>query len=140
MSTSVEAAVLAANAAFYTAFRHRDIVTMLSLWCKQGPVSCVHPGWPPMTDRRQVLKSWADILSNPGSPSVHCEAEQVLILAPGVATVLSVEMIGGQALAATNVFVLEDAQWRLSHHQASPMAGSFDPAEEETPPPGSAVH
>lgn len=149
MNDPVEAAVAAANRDFYAAFRARDVTTMLSLWVSRGPVSCVHPGWPPMTERRQILKSWAEILSNPGSPRVSCGSETVQVLGPGIATVLAVEVIGGQALAATNVFLLEDGQWRIAHHQAGPMAGHFDPDDEDGPedddlldegPDGAVIH
>jgi hypothetical protein len=51
-------AVLAANLEFYRAFTTRDAEAMDALWARRAPVACVHPGWPPLTDRDAVVESW----------------------------------------------------------------------------------
>ncbi|PWR19179.1 nuclear transport factor 2 family protein [Zavarzinia compransoris] len=132
MSKSVEAAVLAANRAFYAAFRRRDIRAMAALWSIKGPIACIHPGWPPLTDRDQVMEAWRQILANPDSPDVQVRGDEALLLSPTVAMVILVEVIAGHGLSATNVLVLEDGEWRLCHHQASPLAA---PAEDGGPAP-----
>lgn len=147
MSDGTEAQVLAANRAFYAAFRRRDARAMAALWAVRAPVACIHPGWPPLTDREMVLKSWGDILRNPASPKVQPRGEQALILGPATAMVILVEVIEDQALAATNIFVHEDGDWRLVHHQASPLAGALevsgaesDPDDEDEEPPSTLLH
>ncbi len=146
MSEGTEAQVLAANRAFYAAFHRRDARAMAALWAIRAPVACIHPGWPPLTDREMVLKSWSDILRNPASPKVQPRGEQALILGPSTAMVVLVEVIEDQALAATNVFVREDGDWRLVHHQASPLAGTIETAEaepeadEDESPPSTMLH
>ncbi len=146
MTMSVEQAVLAVNRAFYAAFRQRDARAMRALWARRSPVACIHPGWPPLTDRTQVLKSWTDILANPSSPQVVCHGEQVLMLGATAAMVLLVEVIEDHALSATNILVLEDGEWRLVHHQASPLAGTLQDEGDEGPdpddeaPPGGLLH
>jgi hypothetical protein len=50
-------AVLAANLEFYRAFTTRDVDAMEALWARQAPVACVHPGWPPLADRKAVMES-----------------------------------------------------------------------------------
>ncbi len=60
-------AVLFANAALYDAFETADLDLMEAVWI-DGPgaedVICVHPGWPPLRGRAQVLRSWAMIMAN----------------------------------------------------------------------------
>lgn len=147
MSEGTEAQVLAANRAFYAAFHRRDARAMQALWALRAPIACIHPGWPPLTEREMVLQSWKDILGNPASPKVEPRGEQALLLGPGTAMVILVEVIGDQALAATNVFVREDGDWRLVHHQASPLAGALemvevepDAEEPDDTPPSTMLH
>lgn len=117
-----EEAILAANRAFYRAFAGRDFDAMQGLWSKARPVACIHPGWRRLVGLDQVLRSWAEILSNPESPAVHARNEKVLAI-DEVALVLCDEIVGHAVLAATNVFALDPEGWRMVHHQAGPIAG-----------------
>jgi ketosteroid isomerase-like protein len=110
-------AVLAANLEFYRAFTARDIAAMDALWARQTPVACIHPGWPPLGDRNAIIESWEGILSNPDAPRIACVDEQV-ILYGDVALVLCEEELDGGTLAASNLFVRENDEWRIAHHQA----------------------
>ena len=65
MTADTDAAVLAANAAFYSAFATRDMTAMSELWAAEAPVACTHPGWPVLLGRDDVLASWRGILENP---------------------------------------------------------------------------
>ena len=60
--------VLAANAAFYDAFRRKDITRMKALWSDDEPVFCIHPGWAPLAGRESVIGSfaakWAPLTAN----------------------------------------------------------------------------
>ena len=49
------AQVLAANEAFYEAFRQRDMAAMEALWAQHAPVTCIHPGWEALVGRADVL-------------------------------------------------------------------------------------
>lgn len=110
-------AVLAANLEFYRAFAVRDIAAMDALWARQAPVACLHPGWTALRDRKAIVESWAGILSNPDAPRIACYDEQVFLYGD-VALVLCEEELEGGSLAASNLFVREDGEWRLAHHQA----------------------
>ena len=123
-------AVLAANLEFYRAFTMRDIAAMEALWARRTPVACLHPGWTALKDREAVIESWAGILSNPGAPRIACFDEQVLLYGD-VALVLCEEDIEGGTLAASNLFVREDGEWRLAHHQAGQVVR---PRAERRPP------
>jgi len=109
--------VLAANDAFYRAFAARDFDRMEDLWAAVAPVSCIHPGWNAVRGREPVLASWRSILSNPDSPAVVA-ANVTAHMLGGAAYVICEERVNGAVLIATNVFVVEAGEWKLTHHQA----------------------
>jgi ketosteroid isomerase-like protein len=113
-------AVLAANLEFYRAFTMRDFEAMDRLWARKATVLCTHPGWIPIAGRSAVMASWHGILANPDAPLVMCH-EDAAYLYGDIAVVLCEEELSGGHLAATNVFVKEDGQWRLVHHHSSPI-------------------
>lgn len=113
--------VKAANEAFYRAFGGRDFAAMEGIWARRQDLSCIHPGWRILSDREAVLESWRRIMENPASPAVVARYPRVHLHGP-TALVLCYEYLDDQVLCATNLFVMEDGQWRLTHHQASPCA------------------
>ncbi len=112
--------IISANEAFYEAFRGEDIAAMEALWAARAPCACVHPGWPPLIGRDDVLASWRAILRS-GAPDIRCAAARILMLGD-VAQVVCEERVGDHRLIATNVFVREDGRWAMVHHHASPLA------------------
>src|ERR1700691_3328522 len=94
-------AVLAANLEFYRAFTTRDIDAMEALWANTSPVACLHPGWPPLVDRDEIIDSWRGILSNPGSPRIICYDERVFLYGD-TAFVICEEEIANATLIASN--------------------------------------
>lgn len=117
-------AALAANDAFYTAFGAGDTPAMDACWSQHEPVLCTHPGWLPIHGRDDVMQSWKQILEN-GPPSVRWSDGQVAIVR-GVALVTCTEWLIDATLVATNIFVWEEASWKLVHHHASPLAEGAD--------------
>ncbi|MEE4381537.1 MAG: nuclear transport factor 2 family protein [Pseudomonadales bacterium] len=115
------ARALFANDAFYLAFAQRDLEAMDRLWARRHPVACIHPGWATLHERAAVMESWSGILANPDAPMVTVDHARALGFGDTV-LVTCYERIGDQALAASNLFVLEDGEARLVHHQASPCA------------------
>ncbi len=109
--------LLAANKRFYDAFSNHNAEAMERLWARHHPVACIHPGWPPLADRQAVIQSWRDIFRN-GGPLIDIQGARI-VFDGDIAMVLCFEMVGGQLLVATNLFVDEDGDWRLIHHQAS---------------------
>jgi len=124
---SDEPDVLLSNLAFYAAFAERDFDAMAELWATEAEVACLHPGWPLLEGRDDVLASWARILGNPGSPAVRC-ADARARVRDGFAWVTCREIIDDAHLVATNLFVFERGTWRLVHHQSGPLPGRPDPA------------
>jgi ketosteroid isomerase-like protein len=111
--------VLAANQAFFEAWSSRDAEAMDGLWSRHQPVSCIHPSWQPLTNRDQVMDSWRAIMRNPNQPRMIGGQATVRAILGDVAYVLYRQMVGGTPLIVTNVFVLEDAEWRVLVHHAS---------------------
>jgi hypothetical protein len=126
-------AVLAANLEFYRAFTTRDLVAMEALWARQSPVACIHPGWPPLTERDTVMESWQGILANPEAPRIACYDERVQLYGD-VALVICEEELDGGTLIASNFFVREDGGWRLAHHQAGQLVARRPQGRRERPP------
>lgn len=125
-------AVLFANEAFYSAFANRDMAALAELWSLEHPVACIHPGWPPLYGRADVLQSWQSILGNPSSPAIRCREARALLYGTA-AVVVCYEEIDGRYLIATNGFVREGRLWRMTHHQAGPTSGQpeAEPEGEE---------
>jgi hypothetical protein len=113
-------AVLAANLEFYRAFTTRDIAAMEALWAQVSPVACLHPGWPPLVERDEIIESWRGILSNPDSPRITCYDERVFLY-DDTAFVICEEELAGGTLIATNYFVREAGAWQICHHQAGQL-------------------
>ncbi|HEX5213671.1 MAG TPA: nuclear transport factor 2 family protein [Pseudolabrys sp.] len=123
--------ILAANAAYYRAFSDGDLKAMSRIWADDN-VSCIHPGWPVIIGRQAILESYREISRNPSQDRIDPRNETVLIGADE-ARVICVEFVGGAALAATNLFRRIDGAWRMTHHQASPIATLVEEAVSQTP-------
>lgn len=119
-------AVLSANRAFYHAFATRSLDAMDRIWARTAAVACIHPGARPILGRNEVMASWRDILSAGGGPRIEARGERALLLG-GTALVLCEEVLGAGVLAASNLFVIEDGDWRMVHHQAGPLAVEAPP-------------
>jgi hypothetical protein len=117
VSSEIRAA-LEANSRFYEVFADGDSDAMDGLWATTTPVLCTHPGSETLHGRDVVMRSWNEILDRP--PPIAHSGGQVAIIR-GVAFVSCLEHIGDGTLAATNIFVWEDQEWRLVHHQAGPL-------------------
>jgi len=121
-------AILFANEAFYAAFASGDFDAMKEIWAKDATVICTHPGWTVITGRDAVLKSWQSILENSEGSDLECRNPDAHIYGE-TAVVTCYEVIDGNALAVTNVFVLENGRWAMVHHHAGPTASAAPPPD-----------
>jgi len=128
---SDDEAVRDANRRFYEAFAARDLAALDALLARDAPSACVHPGWPPLVGRDEVLASWEGILGSGQSPAITFSDATVHLLGDA-AYVICIEHLPGGHLVATNVFVRESGAWKMSHHQAGAIA-DFAPADDEPP-------
>ena len=82
--------------------------------------------------RQEILESYREILRNPDQERIDPRNETVLA-AGDEARVICVEFVGGAALAATNLFQRIGGAWRMTHHQASPIAALVEEAMSQPP-------
>ncbi|GLW10271.1 3-dehydroquinate dehydratase [Microtetraspora sp. NBRC 13810] len=140
------AAVETANQTFYTAIEEADLDKMTEIWALDidgQQVSCVHPGWPMLTGRGEVLRSWALIMAN--TPYIQFVLTDVQVTVFGdVAVLTCAENIltagdAGEAsfaagkVVASNTFIRTTEGWRLWMHHGSPVLQGEDDAEDEEP-------
>ena len=125
--------LLFANETFYRAVSDRDFEALDALWSIAVPVSCLHPGWPPLNGRDEVMESWHGIITGPSPPLIDVVAPKAhLIETLGLVTCY--EQIGAEWLVATNLFIREGADWALFHHQSGPAGAPPDPDETDIAP------
>lgn len=127
-----QAAILFANDAFYVAFSKRDYEAMDRVWARHAPVVCIHPGWPALTGRAEIMLSWKRILENPSTSRIRSYNAQV-VMQGHIASVVCYEEVADAVLVATNNFVHEEGEIRMIHHQAGQCVNP-PPPEDKMPP------
>ncbi|MFE0101428.1 nuclear transport factor 2 family protein [Streptomyces sp. NPDC059009] len=144
-----------ANTAFYEALERGDFDAVSGLWLEDGEyhedaeISCVHPGWPVLTGRGEVLRSYALIMANTeyiqffltdvhigvaGDTALVTCTENILSGGPAPEAGEELGPLVGQLVVATNVFRRTSEGWKLWSHHASPVLAESDDSEsDETP-------
>jgi ketosteroid isomerase-like protein len=152
--------VEAANTAFYEALERGDFEEVSDLWltpsdlgvdeeyhdpADSGVISCVHPGWPVLTGRGEVLRSYALIMANTdyiqffltdvhvsvtGDTALVTCTENILSGGPAPAEGDELGPLVGQLVVATNVFRRTPLGWKLWSHHASPVLADGDDTED----------
>lgn len=107
--------VLRANDAFYDAVRAGDFSGLDNLWSRNRPVFVLHPGWTALTEREDVMASWAEIFVT-GSPPDVWPVDETVIMSASAALVHCSEIIGERKFSTTNVFVRENGSWHMTQH------------------------
>jgi ketosteroid isomerase-like protein len=141
-------AVEVANTAFYNAIEHGDLDLMEALWLdgSMAPdVVSVHPGWPMLRGRGEVMRAWAAVMA--ATPYIQFfltdvqtrVAEDVAIVTCSENVLTGVEgsegveggfgFTGGR-IVATNVFRRTSDGWRLWVHHASPVMNITEDDDE----------
>ena len=142
MTAELTAEVEAANTALYEALECADVDRMGLVWDESAPddVVCVHPGWPMLRGRGQVLRSFSAIMAN--TPYIQFFLTDVRVAVTGdVATVTCTENIltsvseddSSAQVAATNVFLRRADGWRLLVHHGSPVLGTVEEVDDDGP-------
>lgn len=156
-STDVEA-VEAANTALYEALERGDLEALEERWldpaleearggepAADADVSVVHPGWPVLTGRGEVLRSYALIMASTeyiqffltdveisvlGNTALVTCTENILSGGPAEEDGSVGPLIGG-LVVATNVFRrATDGSWKLWAHHGSPVLVDQDDARD----------
>ena len=129
-------AVAAANAALYEALERGDLDAVAERWLEEGDISVVHPGWPVISGRSEVLRSYALIMANTeyiqyfltdvqvsvaGDTALVTCTENILSGGPAEADGSAGPLVGG-LVVATNLFRRTPGNaWKLWSHHGSPV-------------------
>jgi ketosteroid isomerase-like protein len=131
-----EAAVRAANAAFYAAFETRDLDAMADVWEHSDRVVVTHPGWPSLRGWARVAGSWDAIFANTtffqfllGDEEVAIEGDVAWVTVDENILQAGGSREGGEDLAelvgarvaAVNVYARAGGVWRMVLHHGSPV-------------------
>ncbi|MEV0850551.1 nuclear transport factor 2 family protein [Streptomyces sp. NPDC049954] len=143
-----------ANAAYYAAVESGDFDALSGLWIDTtddvndgdgSDVSCVHPGWPVLNGRGEVLRSYALIMANTeyiqffltdvtvsvhGATALLTCTENILSGAPAPEDEEGPGPLIGQLVVATNVFRRTSDGWKLWSHHSSPVLTASDDEED----------
>ena len=156
--------VEAANTAYYEAVERGDFEDLSGLWlapadlgvdeeyhdpADTGVISCVHPGWPVLTGRGEVLRSYALIMANTDYiqfflTDVHISVngdtarvtctENILSGGPAPEGGEGLGPLVGQLVVATNLFQRTSSGWKLWSHHASPVLAENDEEQNDDTP------
>jgi ketosteroid isomerase-like protein len=135
------------NTALYEAMEQGDHGALDRLWLDSAEteVSCVHPGWPVLRGRGEVLRSYALIMANTdyiqffltdvhvsvtGDTALVTCSENILSGGPARADGAELGPLVGQLVVATNVFRRTSDGWKLWSHHASPVLTETDEDED----------
>jgi ketosteroid isomerase-like protein len=159
--TDVEQVELA-NTAFYETLERGDFDELSALWltpadlgvdeeyhdpADTGVISCVHPGWPVLSGRGEVLRSYALIMSHTEYIQFFLTDTKVAVIGDTALVTCTENILSGgpaedggelgplvgQLVVATNVFRRTSEGWRLwSHHGSPVLTDSEDEDEEDT--------
>ncbi|MFH8884882.1 nuclear transport factor 2 family protein [Streptomyces californicus] len=141
------AEVEAANTAFYEALERGDLDALTDSWLpgEDLTVSCVHPGWPVLTGRRDVLRSYALIMANTDYiqfflTDVNVTMTDDTALVTCTENILSggpaedgdaLGPLVGRLVVATNVFRHTADGWKLWSHHGSPVLADSDEDDDD---------
>ena len=118
-----EKAVISANYNFYRSFSAADYKTMETLWADRDDISIIHPGWGALHGRKVILSSWESMLRDSAPINIKPANEKAYITGD-TAYVVCTEILDEAELMATNIFTIEEGEWKLLHHHAGLFAVS----------------
>jgi ketosteroid isomerase-like protein len=141
--TAETRAVERANQAFYDSIENSDLDALEAV-VLTGPlaesVTVVHPGWPVLRGRHEVMRSYALIMANTeyiqffltdvevavdGDAALVSCTENILTGGPAEEDGSAGSLVGG-LVVATNVFRRSTEGWRLWSHHGSPVLAEDD--------------
>jgi SnoaL-like domain len=155
-------AVDTANRTYYEAVERGAFEELTALWlapedveyaedadpdeAEDTSVSCVHPGWPVLTGRGEVLRSYALIMANTEYIQFFLTDVQISVVADTALVTCTENILSGgpapkegdelgplvgQRVVATNVFRRTREGWKIWSHHASPVLADSDDESDE---------
>jgi ketosteroid isomerase-like protein len=114
--------VHAVNDAFYAAHEDRDLDAMSAVWEQTERAVCIHPGWPILRGWDQVEEAWKRIFDGVGRNQFIITNKSTHVVGDMAWVTLEENLVDrGEtyAVAATNVFVRREGEWKLIAHHGS---------------------
>lgn len=136
-----ETSLLAANAAFYEAFRAQSLPGMMGLWLPASDqVSVAHPLRGLAVGADEVASAWAGMFALGAVVAMEVEVVRVetgrnvgwVLCRQRVESARGKETVGGERIA-TNIFHVYRGEWKMAHHSAAPVLLPDGPGD--APPP-----
>ncbi|MBW8087327.1 MULTISPECIES: nuclear transport factor 2 family protein [Streptomyces] len=137
------------NTALYEAVEQGDHATLQRLWLDSPDteVSCVHPGWPVLRGRGEVLRSYALIMANTDYIQFFLTDVEVSVMSDTALVTCTENILSGapaeeegqlgplvgQLVVATNVFRRTEDGWKVWSHHGSPVLAESDDDEPGGP-------
>ncbi|MEU4892475.1 nuclear transport factor 2 family protein [Streptomyces sp. NPDC044780] len=137
------------NTALYEAMEQGDHATLQRLWLDSPDteVSCVHPGWPVLRGRGEVLRSYALIMANTDYIQFFLTDVEVSVMSDTALVTCTENILSGapaeeegqlgplvgQLVVATNVFRRTEDGWKVWAHHGSPVLAESDDEEPGGP-------
>ncbi|MGI9535395.1 MAG: YybH family protein [Thermodesulfobacteriota bacterium] len=116
------------NEQFYEAICTANLSMMEELWVKTDDAKCVHPGWPIIFGWEKIRESWETIFNSGGLADIGISNIYVEIIGSSAwlnCTERLSYIIDNQVIVTmaqtTNIFELNNTDWQLVLHHASPM-------------------
>ncbi|MEU5029007.1 nuclear transport factor 2 family protein [Streptomyces milbemycinicus] len=144
--------VALANTALYEAMEQGDHGAMSRLWLDDPDteVSCVHPGWPVLRGRGEVLRSYALIMANTDYIQFFLTDVEVSIMSDTAMVTCTENILSGapaeeegqlgplvgQLVVATNAFRRTEDGWKVWAHHGSPVLAEQDENNAAAEPEG----
>ncbi len=136
------------NEDFYVAFESGDLDAMEAIWANgdlAASVTCVHPGWPALRGRDEVMRSWAMIMANTTYiqfvlTDIEVEVGVDFALLTCVENILTADdedtdenssTFAGAKGVATNVFRRTENGWQLWVRHGSPVISNTSEDDDE---------
>jgi len=106
------------NEAFYLAFESKDVTAMENIWADQEQMYCLHPGWHPLTGRKDIIESWTRILANTAQPQISFDSPKYLSISRDSVAVICFERSPQQNMLATNIYQKFSDRFKIIFHQS----------------------
>ena len=113
-----EQKIMAANYAFYAAYRFADIKAMERVWSALDDVAMYGPSDRSIVGHDAVMNHLRRRLEDLPTPDIRPRGPAVVKTRTS-ALVICIEDIDGRQQTATNIFRKENGRWRLTHHHTS---------------------
>lgn len=117
-----------ANERFYTAFTQRDMNLMKEVWLEDYSATCVHPGWEVLKGFDLIMDSWEKIFQNtdileikPVEVEVTASLDLAWVNCQEKLFSMTSAGIRHSLVFATNLFKLEEGEWKMILHHASAL-------------------